>query len=191
MTRFQQEATIALYPWSAADEYAKFAEALFKALTINNIDFEPLAIPVADLDLEAVLPLCVTDSSVIDRVRIAKFMRSAILFNLYIPSKKWLMNLECANRSENYLLDAIRRSVDDTVKHVILGPDDPHGDTFVCAEPRYTMRLMLYDAVYAYLNKRGITHPLDSIAALRGKEYSASCLFAQEQIDAIIKQILK
>lgn len=189
MTKFQKEVIIVLNAVYNKTEFTKFANELFHALEINVIDYKPLAIPVADLDIEAILPVDVQISQITNGDIMAHLMRASIFFDLYIPSKKWVANLACVYAGKTgYLDSAIAHSVSETVSKVISAECGVF-DHLIASH--CTLKTILCDAVKAYLNKRDITHPLDCVSALKEKRNENSYLLASDKIDLFIGQIKK
>lgn len=187
MTQFQKDAIRESLQTKGQEQWVS---DLFYALDVKAIDFEPLALPIINLDLEKFIPSGQV-SSVVKGCDIDSLMRSTIVFDLYIPSKKWVANLGTSSaKDSSYLRDAISSSVGRTMNIV-------KGDSIT--EPLMkkedgkiiTLTMVLEDAAMAYLTANGITHPLDSIPALRHPQNDAGTLLSPENIDKFVSQILK
>ncbi|MDE6403178.1 MAG: hypothetical protein K2K86_05145 [Muribaculaceae bacterium] len=187
MTQFQKDAIREYFQKRGQEQWVS---DLFYALDVKAIDFKPLALPIINLDLERFIPSGQV-SSVVKGCDIDSLMRSAIVFDLYIPSKKWVANLSTSSvKNSSYLRDAINSSVGRTMNIVkgnsITDPLMKKEDGKII-----TLTMVLEDAVMAYLTANGITHPLDRIPALSQPQNDAGMLLSPENIDKFVSQILK
>ena len=185
MTPFQKEMLFASFE---NEEVKDFASQIIFALDNNVIEAESLSIPVFNLELERFIP-CGYASELVKSVNLQPLMRSSIVFDLYIPSKRCIVNFETMKDSclhgVEYRDDTILKSVRATLETIyrISALDDIGFVT----ENNVSISLtsILKYAVSFYLKRQGIDTPSDS---LRDK----LCKYGMTQaIDSFIYTIKK
>ena len=195
MTTFQKEAIIEYYNSHGPMEAPSFADCLFRALEINTVEFEPLVIPVFELEFEKVIPSGYLTEFIksIKSIEVESIMCLAIVFDLYIPSKKWVANIVASpTKAYEYMGPAISSSVSRTLLSLFKDTVPFNDIQFIFGDKMYSLSSIMEDAVKMYLNKNGITHPLNRVPELRVTKLEANgLLIAPDKIDSFIYKIKK
>ena len=183
MKPFQKEALIRTQINPSMQD---FARNLFHALTISGTNFESLVIPVLNLELENVIPTG-NVADFIKQVNIDRLAQTAIVFDIYIPSKKWVANIKTSLHSNNTYLSS---AVNDSVAKMLQQNEISNMIPLSFDKKPYDLQSILSDAVMTYFNRNNITHPLDFVPALRHKDTNGM-IFPSEKIESFIYQINK
>ncbi len=192
MTTFQKELLRASLQ---NEEQRALADKLFRAMEIENVDFDVLAIPVIDLRIEDVLPVGQTSDFIKSAGdKLENLMHASIVFDLYFPSKKWVGNIEqMALRDSDYLRSMVRLTVQKMLDHVYyrnseFGSSEP----FIVDNKLASLAEILTDATIKYLNENGIVHILDYNISLRQDFLNNNnMLISEDKIDNLIYWIKK
>ena len=168
------------------------AEKIFQALDRNVIDYEPLAISLSDLEIEKFIPSGLI-SEFLKQVNVRLLRQSAVIFDLYIPSKRWVTNFTEATAKcddyQEYLEGAVLLSVSRLMSTVYGNPDL---DLIAIGDTKTSLKAILCQAVKAWLKKNQITHPLDDVSELRCPgQTKGTCILPHDSVDTFISRIKK